>query len=211
MTAFRRGAIAAGLAAASLLAPAIVAVHIARHGRNVPFMDEWGHSVWLSVAAGRGEVTAPAVFVQQNAHYLVFHNLSTLALTWTTRWDLKAGMFANLGWAVLAWLLALALYGRARAWLAPPLSVLVFSLRQRECWLWAQLDTYLFLSALALGALVLLLRSPASWRALAGAGALCLFATFSAASGLALWPAVWLALPALGYHGPRPRAAWGDR
>ena len=70
------------------------------------------------------------------------------------------------------------------------------------------LDTYLFLSALAMGVLVLLLRSGGSWRALAAAGALCLFGAFSATSALALWPAVWLALPALGYRGPRPRLAW---
>ena len=104
--------------------------------------------------------------------------------------------------------LAVALFGPGRPLLWLPFSAIVFSPRQREVWLWSYLEFYPFVSAVFLGAVFALWRWPGSRRALAGAALLGAIATFSVASGLAVWPVLFLALPALGFHSRADRLLW---
>ena len=148
------------------------------------------------------------LFRQQNAHYFVFHNLTTILLTWSTRWNLKVGMYLTLALAAAVYALALGLYGWRRSVLWLPFSIVVFSLRQRETWLWALLDTYEFLSLMMLAALFVLARHPGTTRALTAAAVMCIIATFTAASGMVSWPVLLLVLPALGYRDRTRRVVW---
>lgn len=203
----RARAAAAALGLASLAPPAVVLHDIARNGRNVPYVDQW-RDVELSVKAVTGTVTAADVFEQVSAHFIVSHHLTTVALARLTHWDIKAGMYLSVALAAGVFVLAAGLFGPGRYLLWLPLSALVFSPRQREVWLWSYLEFYPFVSAVFLGAVFLLWRWPGSRRALAGAATLAAIATFSVASGLAVWPVLFLALPALGFRSRTDRLLW---
>ena len=203
----RARAAAAAVALASLAPPAVVLNDIARNGRNVPYVDQW-RDVELSVKAVTGTVTLADVFRQVSAHFIVSHHLTTVALARLTRWNIKAGMYLAVAAAAGVFALAVALFGPGRPLLWLPFSAIVFSPRQREVWLWSYLEFYPFVSAVFLGAIFALWRWPGSRRALAGAALLGAIATFSVASGLAVWPVLFLALPALGFHSRRDRLLW---
>jgi hypothetical protein len=204
----RRRAAAAVLALASLVPPALVVADIARNGQNVPYMDEWRNVVPLAVKTAAGTVAVSDLFRQQNAHFMLFHNTTSVVLTRLTRWNLKVGMYWTVLLAAALFALAVGAFGRRGYWLWLPFSAIVFSLRQREVWLWAHLDFYPFVAALFLAALLLLRRRPGSRAALAAAAGLSALATVSVASGMVFWPVLFVALPALGYRARADRLLW---
>jgi hypothetical protein len=201
-------AAAAVLGLASLVPPALVVTDIARRGQNVPFMDEWRNVVPLAVKTVDGTVTVSDLFRQQNAHFMVFHKTTSVVLARLTRLNLKAGMYWSVALAAGLFALAVSAFGWRRYWLWLPFSVLVFSPRQREIWLWAHQDFYPFVAALFLAALLSLRRHPGSRRALAAAAAMSALATASIGSGMVFWPVLFVALPALGYRARADRLLW---
>ena len=204
----RARAAAAVLGLCSLVPPALVVADIARHGQNVPYMDEWRNVVPLAVKTAAGTAAVSDLFRQQNAHFMVFHNLTSVVLTRLTRWNLKVGMYWTVVLALGLFALAVSAFGWERYWLWLPFSAIVFSLRQREVWLWAHLDFYPFVAALFVAALLVLRRRPGSRAALAAAAGMSAVATVSVASGMVFWPVLFFALPALGYRARALRLLW---
>lgn len=178
---------------AGLVAFLVLALFVDRFGVDVPYWDEW---VELPFYAARqaGTLTAHDIWAQHNEHRIPLSRLISVALfDLLGEWNVVAQM------AVSAAVMGLAVGGLAytlvRLGVSPlivlAVAVLLTSPLQWENILWGyQIHCFTLLLGivLALGAVALDAALRVRTVALAILG--CLIATFSFASGLALWPAI---------------------
>jgi len=200
------------LAVAGCAAPVAVLALIAVYGVPVPTWDQW-ELVPLLEKFHAGELAFADLWKQHNEHRLVAPlalMVSLAALTgWNIHWEFAASFVVACGtFALLAGMLRATFGGRAPTWLLAVVSLIVFSLAQRENWLWGwQVQWFLCVFGCVLAAWALQ-RWPGRTRGLVLALFGGLLATYSLSSGLLTWAAV---LPQLSLHKQRSGrllAAW---
>ncbi len=198
------------LVAATVAPLAALVANVIRCGLPFPFWDAWLLTPLLE-ADRQGRLALADLWELHNGHRLLVPKALMVALArasgWNVAWELTTSVvLAILCGAVLAWLVGRhPATARARWWLLPALSTLLFSWAQMENWIWGwQLQVFLCLTA-AVTAVAALSRSHASRAAFLAAVVLALVASCSFAAGLVVWVA---ALPLLiGTSGARTRIA----
>jgi hypothetical protein len=196
----------------ALVPPIAIAWFIIERGVNMPYLDQWENSVLIALGAANGTLT-PADIVRQNFdHRLVFSNLLTLFLTYTTNWNLKVEMFVVFGVALanLGLLAALFRLHSQKLLVAAliPFSLLIFMIRANSIWVWSMLiSTPLSMMFLLLG-LLILKRNPVGWKPLIGAAVCAVCMSLCLLQGFIGWPLLLLALLMLGYRKPAYLAVW---
>ncbi len=161
---------------------------------DVPFADQWA-LVPLLERSYRGTLSVRDLWAQHNEHRLLFPRLIMLALARLSGWSTHAEMLANVALAAgIFGILAYQLRTTAQrtrmawAWMAPVLSLAVFSLSQAENW-WGGWNIQIFLNVLAVCAgIVLLTRHRGRLGALTLALGCGIVATYSYSNGLLIWP-----------------------
>lgn len=198
--------------ALALLPPLLLIQTTANFAVNVPVIDSLDLAPEMVKLHYQG-LSFGDFLVREHEHPVFFARLLFLGLAALDGWDLVRDTFIFSGLQLLSMVLLLVLLrrtvgGRLWPWLALPGSALLFSegaLPFNNIFniVWFQLDF------LALLAITLLYRWPGRWPALLAAMAVCSLASFSLASGMALWLALLpgLLLPENGWKKPQ-RLLW---
>lgn len=169
---------------------------VARYHVSVPYLDQWELAPLLDKSY-EGALQFGDLWEQHNEHRLVFPKLVMLGLARLTRWNIAwefaaSIVFATVTWCLLLYQLCITARGSeltGRVWLAPLVSLLVFSLSQHENWLWGwQLQIFLNVLAVVCGFVLLAHPDGTWWRFFVGL-ACGVVATFSFANGLCFWVA----------------------
>lgn len=222
MTVARRDRRLDALAWTLVLVPALLLVlYVAIYMVNGP---EWDHvnSAEIFDRWDRGQFTLEYLFRLHNEHRKAAPRLAILGLGYLTRWDNRAEMFAHLAlMAGTAFILFTAfrrdaaLGDRRRAlFYFAPIACLLASPRSYDALLGDGFPHYLSIIGFA-GALCTLAFARPSGRALAGAIACGVMASFSISNGLLVWPIGLLVLLADARVDPprgftwRRAAIWG--
>ena len=200
---------------AGLLAFLIVALFVERYGVDVPYWDEWVELPFYA-ALRRGTLTWGDLFAQHNEHrILVSRIISVLLYRLVGEWNVVVQMTFSA--AVMGLTVAVLGYTLARLRVSPllivALSVLLTSPVQWDNILWGyQIHVFTLLFGTVLAICAVALDDALRPRTIALAVAGCAIATFSFASGLAVWIAIaaTLALRGLLIAGS-PRALIADR
>lgn len=169
---------------------------VARFSVDVPFWDEWGFIPFLEKSY-QGTLSFGDFWMQENEQRPLFPKAIMLVLARLSGWNiayevevsvsLAVGIFIALVCQIRATLKAVG-SNRTIWWMAPLLSLMVFSMSQVENWLWGyQLNVFLNLLAVLTG-IILLARPVFKWWRFAGAALLGIIATYSFANGMVYWP-----------------------
>ena len=161
---------------------------------DVPFADQWA-LVPLIDRSYRGTLTLQDLWAQHNEHRLLFPRVVMLVLARISGWNTHTEMLASVGLAVgIFGVLAYQLRATARqtgmdwVWLAPVLSLAIFSLNQAENW-WGGWNIQIFLSVLAVSAGLFALTAPELRAGMLALALACgVVATYSYSNGLLIWP-----------------------
>lgn len=197
-----RGSVARLLLAA--LPFVLVASMVAAFGVDVPYWDEWELVPYLDLLS-QGRLSLALLWAQHSEHRLLFPRAAMLALARWSGWDVRWEMALGLGLALSSYAIFLRLLDRSAAragvllpvWLPGLASLLVFSLRQWENWIWGwQLQIHMNVLAVVAGVSLATGEARRRTLRLVAAGALGLVAQYSFACGMAYWPIVAVALAA---------------
>ncbi|HIJ74424.1 MAG TPA: hypothetical protein HPP83_10015 [Candidatus Hydrogenedentes bacterium] len=188
-----------GVCAVLAAIPLIILIPlIARYGFRAPFWDEW----FLVPTIDRlfsGQLTFTDLWSQHNEHRPLFPRLVMLGLARMTHWDLRWNLVCNvlLGLTWLGGTLGLVWNTARRAskpvapWIVPVMAFVILSWAQMENWIWGwQLLVFMNSTAVAVG-VFLLAGNPWRWTRFAGALAAGVVATYTMASGLLFWIALF--------------------
>lgn len=197
---------------ACLLIALITAAFIARFGVNVPHWDEWQASAPVVLRTADGTLTLADLLKPHDQPRIFFTHLTTALVTAWAAWDVRVEMWVSFGLAALSFGVLLAVQRRIHApsalWLAVPLALLIFAVRQRQNWLMGFQTAWFFWLLFTAAALWLLVRLPVGWRSLLPIIVCVIGASYAYLSGLALafamLPALWLR----GYRKPAHYGIW---
>ena len=185
---------------------------------NVPYWDQWELPLVLEKSYN-GTLAFSDFYHQHNEHRIVFPLLIMVGMArlthWNVFWELALNMALALG---IFGVFARQIRGTARAlkmpslyWTIATASLIVFSLRQYENWLWGW-QLQVFLNVLAAMGAIAALSGPFCWGRFALAAMLGIVGTYSFANGGLVWPlgALVLLVCAEGRAGRRnAMLAWG--
>jgi len=187
-------AIAAALALLPCLALAIC-VH--RWGTTLPFIDQWDTPGLLFIRHLRGQLVWENFFAQHNEARKAFSSVVWMALGWQG-WNVRVEMYLALALSYASVLVYFALCWRARlgSVFAPCVLTVLAAIvllnptglrGELSAWLWGvNSENTIILAALLLG-IATNVFVHRWWLRYALVAALCLVATYTFASGLALW------------------------
>ncbi|HEY0789469.1 MAG TPA: hypothetical protein VGD78_00265 [Chthoniobacterales bacterium] len=175
---------------------------ILTNGIKVPVVDEY-EFVWVIETIRSGHASFATFWAPHNEHRILFPRLVLSLLIFLTRWNSVAIMIAS--WAVMAGAGLFLLHCltrifdefRPRLWIvAVALSLsLFYSAIQKENWLWAfQLTFFLVQFGVILGTFWMSFTRISIFKRLPAAVLFGVLATFSAAQGLLMWPALIITL-----------------
>lgn len=183
--------------------PALIALaFIVKYGCNVPCWDQWAFIGLLEKMYNHQSITLSDLMAQHNEHRILFPRLIMLGLAQLSHWNIKYEMYVGfLLLAAFAYVIFIQLTKLYAASEATPknFSILVasclvampiiFSLAQQENLLWGwQIQIFLNVLAIALGAHFLTNSAVVDYKHL-GMAAICgIVATYSFANGLFYWP-----------------------
>jgi len=185
---------------------------IARYGVNVPHWDEWQASAPVVLKTVEGTLSLADLLKPHDQPRIFFTHLTTALVTLLAAWDVRVEMWVSFALAALSFGVLLAIQRRVHAasalWLAVPLALLVFAVRQRQNWLMGFQTAWFFWLFFTVLALWLLVRLPVSARSLVPIIVCAIGAGYAYLSGLALafamLPALWLR----GYRKPLHYGIW---
>jgi len=161
---------------------------------DMPFFDEWTLVLALEKSY-QGTLSFSDLFRQHMEHRPLFPTLILLTVIRSTGWNISYELAFNILFAVgicvaLVWQAKSTLNSAGRfrvGWLIPIVSLMVFSLKQQENWLWGwQVAMFLNLFAAIVG-IMLLCKPVFKWVNFAAALLLGVVASYSFASGLNYW------------------------
>ncbi len=177
------------------LAPfALLVSYTAKYAVDVPFFDAWAMVPFLEKSY-EGSLTFSDYLDQHNESRILFPRLIMIPLARLTGWDTRYEMGAILLTALLTFLLlanqamrtSIAVRGKSTAWLAIPISILIFSVLQHECWTFGfTLIGYMNVLFVVAG-FSLLAQERLTPICLAGAMLAGTIATYSYANGIFFW------------------------
>src|SRR5436190_13554888 len=157
------GALLYGLALAPILA---AFAFVAAYGVNIPYLDDWD-TVRLIGQESRG-FSLSEIFAQYNEHRIIVPRLVQLGLAGIDNYDTRPEMYvvvlASLGTLIVLALAARRTLGGVWPFALSLLAYLVFSLRQRENFLWGFQVGFAFVELFGALALYLLLAACSSPR-----------------------------------------------
>lgn len=182
------------------IAPALIALNfIYRFGVNVISWDEWEILPFFDDLYA-GTLTLGRLFSQHNEHRIFFPRIIMLGVGHFTHYNTVSLMYVSWAFVFLA-LVALfvvhrQLYGKSLAALALfiPTAWFVFTERQMENFLWGWQIQITGCTAMFICAVVLLRNAGRGWGRFVLAAACCVVSSFSFASGLLVWPAIFCEL-----------------
>jgi len=200
------------IGAACLAIMALTAGFIARYGVNVPHWDEWQASAPVVLKTAEGTLTLADLLKPHDQPRIFFTHLTNALVTTLAAWDVRVEMWISFGLAVLSFGVFLALQRQTQPlsalWLALPLALLIFAVRQRQNWLMGFQTAWFFWLLFIALALWLLVRLPVRTRSLVPIILCTVGASYAYLSGLALifamLPALWLR----GYRKPLHYGVW---
>lgn len=176
------------------------AAFILRYGVNVPHWDEWQASAPVVLKTVEGSLSLADLLKPHDQPRIFFTHLTTALVTLLAAWDVRVEMWVSFGLATLSFGVLLAIQHRIHApsalWLAVPLALLIFAVRQRQNWLMGFQTAWFFWLFFTVLALWLLVRLPVRTVSLAPIILCVVGASYAYLSGLALafamLPALWL-------------------
>ncbi|MCS7069998.1 MAG: hypothetical protein NZM00_00715, partial [Anaerolinea sp.] len=195
------------LVAASIVAIISLTIHfVALNGVNVPYLDEWLDSAEIAIATARGQLQPYHLFLQNNEHRQLFTNIISAVLTPLSRWDIRIQMILTILAVIVSFILLLDIQRhksrRAALLIAIPVALLLFSVRQRQIWLWSYLLAWTQGIACLIFGLWAIDRLRIGWAGVCGA----IFGAFGVFFSLSYGIVAWLIYPALmiarGYRKP---------
>src|SRR3712207_1731768 len=134
----------------AIAAPAVLTlVLIAVHGVNTPQLDQWSGMTPLLVEHDRGTLSFADFYAQHNEHRPLVPTAIDFWLAQLTGWNIRVELFVDYGVALATFVLIVLALRRtldrtAFALAAVVASVVFFSPRQHENWLWGwQLEWFL--------------------------------------------------------------------
>lgn len=183
-----------GLAAS--LPPLALLVGLIRWFVNIPYLDQW----WLLpllVAQRKGTLTFELIWLQNAEHRLLFPKLVMLGLARWTHWDLRWEVALNFVFALTALGLIWTHYRPLRRLLNVPCppwwlvlsSFVVFSYAPFENWLWSWQMPYFLIQCCLLFSCWMLSFRRSPFYALALGITSAVVASYSFATGFAVWAA----------------------
>ncbi|MGQ9908321.1 MAG: hypothetical protein ACUVS2_05745 [Candidatus Flexifilum sp.] len=193
--------------AASVVVIVGLTIHfVALNGVNVPYLDEWLDSAEIAIATARGQLQPYHFFLQNNEHRQLFTNLISAVLTPLSAWDIRIQMILTILAVIVSFILILDIQRhksrRAALLIAIPVALLLFSVRQRQIWLWSYLLAWTQGIACLIFGLWAIDRLRIGWGGVAGA----IFGAFGVFFSLSYGIVAWLIYPALmlvrGYRKP---------
>ncbi len=201
-------------------APCLIAWIAWRYGARVPLAEQLESVFAMKTFLLEHRFSWDPIFWKQpgSDHIVFFPLLVDLFWAVTTRWNIGLQLI----WAPVLALLDLSLllylsrslpgYEKSYRLLLPAilLSLLFFSSRQWEVWIWSMNYLFYFIPFCCLAAVTLVARYPRSRRAFLAAALLCLIATFSFGNGILTWIGVLplLLVDARNRHDWRRAAVW---
>ncbi|MCS7070934.1 MAG: hypothetical protein NZM00_05470, partial [Anaerolinea sp.] len=196
----------------SLIPIGLVLVDLSQNAGQIPLADEWENAVIIAIRTAEGTLTPADVFRQYFEHRLVLANLITVLSTALFNWNLHLALILNVIVVVISFILLIALFseqhrdGRGLALVIIPFALLLFSLRQRDLWLWSgQLIGYSLAVLFLLAGLWYVRRAPVGPAGAIGAAVCCIGMSLSVLQGFLGWFAIGAYLMLRGYW-RQPRA-----
>lgn len=200
------------LSLCSLIPIGLVLVDLGQNAGQIPLADEWENAAVIAIRTAEGALSPADLFRQHFEHRLVLANLITALSTVLFNWNLHFALILNLVVVVLSFILLLALFsdqhrdGRGLALALVPFALLLFSLRQRDLWLWSgQLIGYSLTIAFLFAGLWYVRRTPVGFAGAIGAALACIGMSLSVLQGFLGWFAIGTYLALRGYW-RQPRA-----
>lgn len=196
----------------SLVPPLVVLIYMRTFVQNLPMVDMYWVSYPIAIKAQHGTLTLADIFETSTGHQYAITRLMVALTTLLFNWPIAAEAYvtfvlAAANFAMLCWII----YQRESTALLIalfPVSSLIFSLNQSFTWLLSLWSVGIFPIFFFLLALLILRRQPLELRHLGLVALLALCATFSHVSGLAAWPAIFVALWAKGERRWKPLVFW---
>ncbi len=191
-----------------------VVCFVIRYGITIPYWDQWA----LVPVLGRmydGSLSFNDLWMQHNAHRILFPKIIMLALAKLTRWNIAFEIAVNVAlvtatFAVIAYQLkrtANDFGDKLILWLLPVVSLLVFTLAQWRNLVWGwQMQILLSVFAGVAGLIVLSVR-PMTWPRFVLGSMLGIVATYSFTSGTSFWIVALITICATTQ--PKRTAHWG--
>jgi hypothetical protein len=181
------------IAALTLLPIIVAGLYIHFFSFNIPFWDQW-YFVQFLMMKDEGTLTLAQMFAQHNEHRPFFPRLAWFFLASLTRYNVKAELWASL--CVLVGVFVFFARRAMRTWreneVAPPLflipllSLLLFNLSQRECWILGFCFQYFFgMACVVIGFFLL---ADGDTKTFIAAILLGFTANYSMVNGLFYWP-----------------------
>lgn len=195
------------LVAASVIIIIGLTIHfVAINGVNVPYLDEWLDSAEIAIATARGQLQPYHFFLQNNEHRQLFTNIVSAVLTPISAWDIRLQMILTILAVIVSFVLVIDIQRhksrRAALLVAIPVALLLFSVRQRQIWLWSYLLAWTQGIACLIFGLWAIDRLKIGWAGVIGA----IFGAFGVFFSLSYGIVAWLIYPALmivrGYRKP---------
>jgi hypothetical protein len=196
----------------SLIPIGLVLVDLSQNAGSIPLADEWENAVVIAIRTAEGALSPADLFRQHFEHRLVLANLITALSTVLFNWNLHFALILNFIVVVISFVLVITLFsdqhrdGRGLALALIPFALLLFSLRQRDLWLWSgQLIGYSLAVVFLLAGLWYARRAPVGLAGAIGAALACIGMSLSVLQGFLGWFAVGTYLALHGYW-RQPRA-----
>lgn len=179
---------------------------------NLPFMDEWDQSVKISLLTAEGKLQFKDLFSQHNEHRTLANNLITVLLTYFADLDIRIQFYISFVLVICIFLFIIDIFRRSQGdkflYIIIPFALLLFSMRQKDNWLWGFQLQWFFVVFCLFASLWILTIAKVSWKPLIAVTLLTFLAAFSLSSGILLWPLMALVLWFLGYRKKRYLFFW---
>lgn len=198
------------LSLCSLIPLILVSVYVSHHVYTVPINDQWNSvtddpsSVDIAIKTANNSLTFYDLYEQHTNHRIVTGKLLTALAVVVAQWDLRFEAAATLGLITLNLILVGTLFAshntRLAAGMLVVFSALLFSIRQTYILVQGFMSVWPFVEFFFIAAVWVLYRFAVGWRALAVSSILAVCATFSLATGLTVWPALFVGLWLRGYR-----------
>ena len=196
----------------SLIPMLIVFNEIRTNEINLPFMDEWDQSVKISLITAEGKLQFKDLFSQHNEHRTLANNIITVLLTYFTDWDIRIQFYISFVLVICIFLFVIDIFRRSQGdkflYLIIPSAILLFSMRQKDNWLWGFQIQWFFVVFCLFASLWILSITKFGWKPIIAVTLLAFLATFSLSSGILLWLLLALVLWFFGYRNKRYLFLW---
>ena len=190
----------------------VLLLYVRTYTSPIGVPDERNISMPIAIATQNGDPVLPLVVRAYYGHRNIINNSFTALSATYDNWNVHRLTLMNWLLGLISAGLALTLIASYKKQYLPliaiPILLLLLSLRGRFNWLTPLYSSWHWLLIWLLSAGLVIRYIEIGWRQLGLLALFCVLASFSTASGMALWGAIALCLPLLAYRDVRQIAFW---